>query len=77
MDVRERLLKKAEGMEEQERKEYIDFLHRLFKNVDNFDGKNPESTGLQKTLVSAIMKINHQKQIELWQELAERGYITS
>lgn len=76
MDVRERLLKKSQQMEGREREEYIDFLNRLFESVDRFDGKQPESKELQKNLVCAIMKLDYQKQISLWEELTERGLIT-
>lgn len=76
MDVREKLLKQSEHMKGQEREEYIDFLRRLFDSSDNFDGKQPESKELQKNLVSAIMKLDYQKQISLWEELTERGLIT-
>lgn len=35
-----------------------------------------ETKELQNQIISIIMKMNRQKQIELWHELVERGYIT-
>lgn len=35
-----------------------------------------ETKELKNQIISIIIKMNIQKQIELWQELVERGYIT-
>lgn len=34
-----------------------------------------DNKDLENKLISAIMELDPQKQIELWKELSERGYI--